>query len=184
MSYEDASYRDVPDGKPAIRHKAPGAATVLPFLGVSAVLSLLGLLTTTPVWSQWFTSSPRVEWTPQIGVFTLGWTVVYVLDGVAGWLLWRALKQAANRMALGLYWVQIALQAAWLLTFIAQTTVHGAWLWAVFAVIVVLDIVTGAAAAAAWQPSRPAGVLLLIVLLWLLFGTVLSGADTILLTGV
>ena len=155
--------------------------TLLPFLGVAVGLAVLGLLTTTPLASAWFTDGPRVEWTPQIWLFTAAWAVIYAVDAVAGWLLWsRRVASDGADIALALYWVQIGLQAAWLLGFMAQAFVAGAWLWGVFAVIVLLDVVTAITALSAWRISRPAAVLLVLVLAWLLFGTALSGAETIL----
>jgi tryptophan-rich sensory protein len=110
--------------------------------------------------------------------------VLYLLDGLAGWLLWRALPgRNGARSALTLYVLQLVLQAGWLLAFAAQAVVAGALLRGVFVVVVALDLVTGAAAAAAWRPARAASVLLLVMLAWLLYGTVLSAAATALRGG-
>jgi translocator protein len=155
------------------------------FMALALALSLLGLLTTTPLASGWYTAGPSPDWTPQTWVFALGWTVVYVLDGSAGWLLWR--RRAAAPYSSGvllLYWVQIGLQALWLIGFMAQGLVAGAGLWLVFAVIVALDVVTLVAATTAWPVSRAAAVLLMVVLAWLLLGTALAGAATLLRIGV
>ncbi|MCU1474794.1 MAG: hypothetical protein JWQ92_2862 [Amnibacterium sp.] len=70
------------------------------------------------------------------------------------------------------------LHAAWLLAIAAQAVVAGALLRGVFVVVVALDLVPGAAAAAAGRPARAASVLLLVMLAWLLHGTVLSAAAT------
>lgn len=176
------SYLELPDEAARTRHRSSGPRSLLPFLMVSAGLALLGALTTTPASSGWFTGGPRAEWTPQTAVFTVAWTVVYLLDGIAGWLLWRSVRRGADLVPYVLYWVQIALQAGWLVAFLAQSLVHGAWLWGVFAVIVMLDIATAVTASTSWRATRPAAILLLVVLAWLLFGTALSGADTILRT--
>jgi tryptophan-rich sensory protein len=149
------------------------------FLAIGAGLSALGFLTTTPLLGSWFDAGPQVPWQPGIWVFVCVWSVLYLLDGVAGWLLWRALPgRHGARSALTLWTVQIVLQVAWLVAFAAQAAVSGALLWGVFVVVVVLDLATGAAAAAAWRPARAASVLLLVMLAWLLYGTVLSAAAT------
>ncbi|WP_375386830.1 TspO/MBR family protein [uncultured Amnibacterium sp.] len=164
--------------------RSTGTILLLPFLAIAAALSALGLLSTTSLVSSWFTSSPRADWTPHLSVFTAVWTLVYCADALAGWLLLRARRtSSASGAPLIAYWVQLVLQAVWLLAFMAQAAVGGTWLWAVFGVIVLLDVVTAAAAISAWRVSRAASVLLVAVLAWLLFGTVLSGADTLLQVG-
>ena len=83
-----------------------------------------------------------------------------------------------------MYWAQIVLQAAGLLGFMLLAILGRGGLWTVFALIVLLDLVTFFAAVTSWRISRLSAVLLLTILAWLLFGTVLSGADTILQLGI
>lgn len=158
----------------------PSGAVLLRFLTAAVALSLLGAATTTPLISGWFTSGPRMPAQPQVWVFFAVWTVVYVADALAGWLIWRAGVTRPVRTALRLHLTQLVLQAVWLLVFALQALVQGTLLWVVFAIILVLDIATLAAAVSAWRASRWASVILAAVLVWLLYGTVLSFGDTVL----
>jgi tryptophan-rich sensory protein len=158
----------------------PSAAVLVRYLAAATALSLLGVATTNPVISGWFTSGPRMPVQPPIWVFLVVWTVVYFADAIAGWLIWRAGATRRVRTALRLHLTQLVLQAVWLIAFMLQVLVQGALLWVVFGIILVLDIATLVAAVSAWRASRWASVILAGVLVWLLYGTVLSFGDTVL----
>ncbi|MDH2443498.1 tryptophan-rich sensory protein [Amnibacterium sp. CER49] len=158
----------------------PSGAVLLRFLAAAALLSLLGAATTTPLISEWFTSGPRMAAEPRVWVFLVVWTAVYFADAIAGWLIWRAGFTRQVRAALRLHLTQLVLQAVWLIAFALQAPVRGALLGVVFGILLVLDIATLAAAVSAWRASRWATVILGGVLVWLLYGTVLSFGDTVL----
>ena len=55
----------------------------------------------------------RPAWAPPGWLFGPVWTVLYVLMGVAAWLVWRAREAADVRGALLMYGVQLAANALW-----------------------------------------------------------------------
>lgn len=113
----------------------------------------------------------RPDWAPPSWVFGPVWTVLYVLMGVAAWLVWRVGGFAAARTALSLYLVQLAVNALWTWLF------FGWQLGALaFADILLLWVLIAATIAAFWRVSRLAAGLLVPYLLWVSYAAALNFA--------
>lgn len=110
-------------------------------------------------------------WAPPASVFGPVWTVLYALMAIAAWLVWRSGGFRANRVALGLFLGQLAVNALWSWLLFAWRL--GA---AAFADIVLLWVLIVATLIAFWRVRRLAGVLLLPYLLWVSFAAVLNFA--------
>lgn len=170
---------DISERRPSSRPTASGPVSLIPFLVAALLLAALGVASTTPAVSGWFTAGPRVPWTPALTTVIVIWTTLDLLNGLAGWLIWRARSRRRDATAVFLlYEAQFALQVLWLVAFMAQGLVTGSLLWVVLALILLLDLATAAAALAAWRVSRPAALMLFAILAWLLYGTALSWGDT------
>lgn len=119
-----------------------------------------------------YASLTKPAWAPGAGAFGPVWTLLYLLMGIAAWLVWRSgggIGQAAE--ALVPYVVQLALNALWSWIFFRGH--HGAFalveiclLW--FAILVTL--------VQFWRVLRAAGLLLLPYLLWVSLATALTAA--------
>jgi len=110
-------------------------------------------------------------WAPPGWLFGPVWTTLYVLMGVAAWMVWRVGGFGAARAALSLYLVQLVLNALWTWLFFAW---HRGAL--AFAEIVLLWIVIAATLAAFWRVRPLAGALLVPYLLWVSFASALNYA--------
>ena len=111
----------------------------------------------------------RPDWAPPANVFGPVWTVLYLLMGLAAWLVWREGGFRARRLALGLFLVQLAVNALWSWLF------FGWHLGALaFADIVLLWGLLVATLVAFWRVRPVAGALLVPYLLWVSFATALS----------
>jgi tryptophan-rich sensory protein len=55
----------------------------------------------------------RPAWAPPAWLFAPVWTVLYLLIGIAAWLVWRANGLRRARVALSLFVVQLAANALW-----------------------------------------------------------------------
>src|SRR5512146_1689420 len=113
----------------------------------------------------------KPAWAPPGWLFGPVWTALYVLMGIAAWLVWREAGWTGARAAFVLFFVQLALNALWTWLFFAWR--NGAL---ALAGIVVLLIFIVATMIAFGRVSRPAAVLLVPYLCWVLFATVLTAA--------
>jgi translocator protein len=104
----------------------------------------------------------RPEWAPPASLFGPVWTVLYILMGVAAWLVWRVGGFAAARL-------QLALNALWSWLFFAWQKGGLA-----FADIVVLWVLIAATVMAFWRIRPLAGLLLLPYLMWVTFASALN----------
>jgi len=74
-----------------------------------------GALFTTPQTAPggWYSQIQKPSWTPPSWLFGPVWTALYLMMAVAGWWVWRQGGWGAQRGALGLFLVQLVLNAAW-----------------------------------------------------------------------
>ena len=111
----------------------------------------------------------RPAWAPPAWLFGPVWSVLYLLQGVAAWLVWRVGGFRGARTALGLFLVQLAANALWTWLFFAWR--QGALAFAEVLVLWVLIVAT----IAAFRRVRPlAAALLLPYLLWVSFAAALT----------
>lgn len=111
----------------------------------------------------------RPSWGPPSSVFGPVWTVLYTLMGVAAWLVWRRGGFAANRRALALFLLQLALNALWSWLFFSWH--RGAWAFADILLLWALIVVT---VVSFWRTRVLAGALLVPYLSWVSFAAVLN----------
>jgi translocator protein len=111
----------------------------------------------------------RPVWAPPASLFGPVWTVLYLLMGIAAWLVWRERGKARVQGALTLFVAQLMANALWTWLFFAWR--RGAL---AFAEIVLLLLLI-AATMVVFHPIRPlAAVLLIPYALWVCFATLLT----------
>lgn len=108
-------------------------------------------------------------WAPPAWIFGPVWSALYVLMGIAAWLVWR--KPEPRGLALGLFSAQLVANALWSWLFFAWHL--GAW--AALEVLVLLALIV-ATIIAFWRVSRPAAWLLVPYVGWVSFAAVLTWA--------
>lgn len=118
-----------------------------------------------------YTQLARPGWAPPSWLFGPVWTVLYVLMGIAAWMVWRERGFGAARSALTLFLVQLALNALWTWLFFVWR--QGAL---AFAEIVLLWILIVATLVAFWRARPLAGALLVPYLVWVTFAAALTWA--------
>lgn len=106
-------------------------------------------------------------WAPPSWLFGPVWTVLYGCIAVAGWMAWR--MGGWRDPAMAAFWTQLVLNGAWSPLFFALQ-----WRGAALVCIVALDIVVAVLVALLWGRSRPAALLLVPYLVWILFATALN----------
>ena len=138
------------------------------WLGLSLLTGAIGSVASTPA-PEFYAQLDRPSWSPPSWLFGPVWTTLYVLMGIAAWLVWRERHRMDVRPAL--------------LTFVVQLVLNALWSWIFFAWrmggLALAEILVLAAAIVAtivlFRRVRPlAGALLLPYLAWVLFATALT----------
>ncbi|WP_028658499.1 TspO/MBR family protein [Nocardioides insulae] len=145
--------------------------SLLPFLAAVAAVSILGGLAASGS-SQTYRSLELPPFAPPSWLFGPVWTVLYVMIGVAGWLVWRA---AGAGPGLWAWIVQLLLNLAWTPLFFASDR-YG---WALVD-IVVLWVAVLVTMVLAWPVSRSAAWLLAPYLAWVGYATALNAGIVVL----
>ena len=64
--------------------------------------------------SNWYSQLQKPDITPPDWVFGLAWTILYLLMGISGFLVWKkGLDYPKVKLAIGLFLIQLALNAIW-----------------------------------------------------------------------
>lgn len=131
----------------------------------------LGAIATTPEIEGWYKTIEKPSWNPPDYVFGPVWTTLYVLMGIAAWLLWKpeGFRAAAKPMAL--FGGQLVLNVAW--SFIFFGLHQPGW---AFVEIVILWLAILATTMGFFRCSTIAGWLLVPYLAWVSFASVLNFA--------
>lgn len=140
------------------------------WLGLVFVAAALGNLVTTVGDGSWYSQLEKPAWNPPNWVFGPVWTLLYLLMGIAAWLVWKKAGGFAQaRNALGLFVLQLGLNSLWSYVFFGMerpdlATGEILVLWAAIAGTMLLF----------WRWSKSAALMLLPYLLWVSFATALT----------
>lgn len=111
----------------------------------------------------------RPPWAPPAWLFGPVWSVLFLLMGVAAWLVWRDHGFRGAGAALKLYLAQLLANALWSWLFFAWR--QGAF---AFAEVVVLWLLIAATIFSFWRLHRLAALLLVPYLAWVSFAAALN----------
>ncbi len=118
---------------------------------------------------EWYASLAKPSWNPPSSVFGPVWTILYLLMGIAAWMVWRDAGFSGARLALSLFIVQLVLNALWSYLFFGLQQPMLA-----FVEIIVLWCAILATLLAFWQVRPLAGALLIPYLCWVSFAAALN----------
>lgn len=122
--------------------------------------------------SNWYPTLVKPSFNPPAWLFGPVWTVLYIMMGVAAFLVWRrGLDVDGVRIALTIFVVQLALNGIWSILFFGMQEPG----WAL-AEIILLWIAIGTTILLFWRVAPAAGALLLPYLAWVSFATVLNAS--------
>lgn len=143
-------------------------------IAVSLLAGIIGSVFTTPSIAGWYAGLVKSTLNPPAWVFGPVWTTLYLLIGVAFWLIWKSNSREKKR-AFQLFVIQFALNAIWSPIFFGAHFIGNAMvvlvlLWAsiVLTILVFKKI------------SRPATLLLVPYIIWVSFALYLNVAIWIL----
>ncbi|MEO5798930.1 MAG: TspO/MBR family protein [Gemmatimonadales bacterium] len=137
-------------------------------LWLAAALAV-GLIGSQFMPGEWYASLVKPSWNPPSSLFGPVWTILYLLMGVAAWLVWRQAGFAGARLALSLFIVQLVLNALWSYLFFGRQQPMMA-----FIEIIVLWCAILGTVVSFWQLRPTAGALLLPYLGWVSFASALN----------
>jgi len=131
---------------------------------------LIGSIFTMPAIPTWYETLAKPSFTPPSWLFAPAWVTLYILMGVAAFLIWRKGLDIRNvKTALIIFLVQLVLNALWSAIFFgAKSLIGGA------VVIVLLWIAILFTILRFFKISAAAGGLLIPYILWVSFASVLN----------
>jgi tryptophan-rich sensory protein len=150
------------------RHNARIAA---PPLGAVVAASLLAQLATFPNLAPWYAGLVKPSFNPPNWIFGPVWTGLYGLMAYAAYRILKLAPSPAQRVAIVLFYAQLALNAAWSwMFFAARSPALGQ------ANVVPQLFLVVATAIAFIRLDRIAGICLLPLIAWVTFATALNAA--------
>jgi translocator protein len=120
---------------------------------------------------EWYAQLQKPSWNPPSWIFGPAWTALYTMMAIAAWLVWQRGGFATQRLALGLFLLQLLFNAAWSPLFFGLRNPALA-----FVDILLLWLTLLATLLIFWRRSRVAGVLLIPYLAWVSFASALNFA--------
>lgn len=140
------------------------------FIAIAELAGIVGSFFTVSAIPTWYATIAKPTWNPPSWVFGPVWTMLYAIMGIAAFLIWRkGWDQKAVKIALGIFGVQLFLNAIWSVIFFGFKNPG----WA-FVDIVFLWIAIVATMVLFAKVSKPALWLLVPYLLWVSFASVLN----------
>lgn len=116
----------------------------------------------------WYAALAKPGFNPPNWIFPPVWTVLYVMIGIAGWMVWNRARRSA---AMAVWWAQLCLNFAWAPLFFSAHRID-------LALVVILALLVAIAAFIALTSRRvPAAALLFTPYgVWVLFATALNAS--------
>ncbi len=153
---------------PAVFQRRAGLPALLVCLGVTGGAAFAAAFASRSS-AEFYALLVKPEWAPPAWLFGPVWSMLYLFMAIAAWRVWRAVGFERATAPLGLYAVQLGLNALW--TWLFFVWHDGPWataevllLWASIAATIV----------AFRRRDRPAALLLLPYLLWVSFASALT----------
>jgi tryptophan-rich sensory protein len=137
---------------------------------VSEAAGLIGSLFTRPAIATWYADLARPKLAPPNWLFAPVWTTLFVLMGVAAFLIWKkGLARREVKIALGIFIGQLVLNTLWSFIFFGLRNPGGALIEIIFLWLAILATIIAFA-----KISKPAAWLLAPYLLWVSFAAYLN----------
>jgi len=154
---------------PCSRSAAAQLVGLMACLGVCLAAAAIGGMLTASSVADWYQTLRKPVWTPPDSVFGPVWLALYLMMGVASWLVWRRSDSSPTRGALTLFGIQLGLNVAWSGCFFALRN-PGLALAELFVLLVTI-----AATTATFRRISPlAAALMVPYLAWSTFAAVLN----------
>ncbi len=140
-------------------------------VGVPLLAGGVGGLVTTPAISTWYATLNKPWFTPPDWLFGPVWTLLYVLMGLALFLVWRSPRSRTRDIGIALFAVQLAVNIFWSFAFFGlENTLYGVL------TIIPLWVLIAATIFQFYKVSKGAAFLMVPYILWVSIATALNTA--------
>lgn len=139
------------------------------FFALCFAAAAVGVWLTGDAIESWYAGLAKPGFNPPNWVFGPAWTVLYSMMAVAAWLVWRERGRRDVTVTLGLFALQLALNAAWSGIFFGMRNPSAALIE-----IAVLWLAIAATLVAFYKVRPVAGYLLAPYLAWVTFASALN----------
>ena len=148
----------------------PDIAKLAISIGATQMAGVIGSIFTARTVSSWYLTLRKPTWTPSGSVIGPVWISLYLVMGIAAFLVWRkGLEYAGVRIALLLFLVQLVINTLWSAAFFGLASPLAG-----FVVIAILWVAIVGTIIAFMRVSLGAGLLLLPYVSWVSFAGVLN----------
>jgi len=141
-------------------------------IGVCLLTGASGAIFTSPAIPTWYAQIRKPSFNPPNWLFGPVWTTLYIMMGIAAYLVWRSSNaEPRKKKALLIFLAQLALNALWTpLFFGLHNPLAGLVVIIILWLAILLTIILF------WKISKTAGALLLPYLAWVGFATMLNAS--------
>ena len=137
---------------------------------IPLVIGYLGAIVTLPQISSWYSTLSKPWWSPPNWLFGPIWTTLYVLMGIALFVVWReGIHRRDVRFAILIFGVQLVLSLIWSVVFFSLHALFGS-----FAIVMLLWLAILANIIAFLIISKWAGLLLVPYIIWVSIASYLN----------
>ena len=131
--------------------------------------SASGWLSNSGFGNQWFDALAKPSFMPPGWLFGVAWTILYILLGLALAIALAEPPSPRRKLGLTLFFIQLALNFAWSPIFFGLHQIGLAKI-----IIYLIAVLAAAAAGQFLRLRRPAGLLMIPYLMWLIFAATLN----------
>lgn len=142
-------------------------AVLIVFLAVCLGAGVMGSSMNGAALAEWYPTLVKPWFTPPDWLFAPVWTLLYVLMGIAAFVVWR--QDAERKTALAVFFLQLMLNALWTPVFFGLRSVAGGMV-----VMVLLLLAVAVTTVLFFRRSRLAAILLFPYLAWTAFAAFLN----------
>jgi len=136
---------------------------------IPLVAGFLGSVFTTPAVKSWYPVINKPTWNPPSWLFGPVWTTLFIMMGVALYLVWSKKVNSKVRIALKMFATQLTLNILWSVFFFGLGN-----FWLAFGEILVLWVFIFWTIIKFWKVDKTAGALLVPYILWVSFAAYLN----------
>lgn len=139
-------------------------------IAVPLLAGFVGSLFTTPALPGWYASIIKPALTPPSWVFGPVWTTLFILMGIAAFLVWkRGLEKREVKVALSIFIIQLVLNALWSILFFGLQSPGAAFIDIIILWLAILFTIISFS-----KISKVAAWLLVPYILWVSFASYLN----------